>query len=146
MDMPERSTTDGHDSMRYVIASSLSDFAPGSVRELDALFDQAPVAMAFLDRELRHRRTNAAFRRLLGLPDEAIIGRRPTEIDVGMDAGLIEHTLAGQVIKKGVPVVDGHVEPVLAGKRRAFSWSAHPVTETARCWGRCAVSGTPPAR
>ena len=33
-----------------------------SVRELDALFDQSPVAMVFTDRELRTRRTNAAFR------------------------------------------------------------------------------------
>ena len=47
-----------------------------SSRELDALFDQSPIAMVFGDRELRARRTNAAFRRLIGLPDEAIIGRR----------------------------------------------------------------------
>jgi PAS domain S-box-containing protein len=53
-----------------------------SVRELDALFDQAPVAMVFRDRKLRTWRTNAAFRELTGLPDEALIGRRPSEIDM----------------------------------------------------------------
>jgi hypothetical protein len=38
---------------------------PGlSVRELDALFDQSPVAMVFRNRELHIRRTNAAFRQL----------------------------------------------------------------------------------
>jgi len=45
-----------------------------SIRELDALFDQSPITLVFLDRELRHKRTNAAFRRLTGRPPPA--GRR----------------------------------------------------------------------
>jgi PAS domain-containing protein len=60
--------------MRRVIKLSLHDSALGFIRELDALFDQSPIAMVFNDRELRARRTNAAFRRLTGLPDEAITG------------------------------------------------------------------------
>jgi hypothetical protein len=49
-----------------------------STRELDAMFGQSPVAMVFNDRELRTRRTKAAFRRLTGLPDEAVTaGRSP---------------------------------------------------------------------
>ncbi|HEY7278609.1 MAG TPA: SpoIIE family protein phosphatase [Trebonia sp.] len=135
MDMPERVAVNAHDVIRYVTGSSPPDSALVSLRELDALFDQAPVAMAFLDRELRHRRTNAAFRRMTGFPDEAIIGRRPTEIDTGVDAALIERTLTEQVINKGVPMADGHVEPVLAGERRVLSWSAHPVTENGRVLG-----------
>ncbi|HEY2576677.1 MAG TPA: PAS domain-containing protein, partial [Streptosporangiaceae bacterium] len=115
MVMPERVAMNGRDVIRIFTESSSSDSALVSLRELDALFDRAPVAMAFLDRELRHRRVNAALRQLVGLRDEAIIGRRPTEIDEGMDAALMERTLADQVIKKGVPVFDGHVEPVLAG-------------------------------
>jgi len=63
-----------------------------SFRELGALFDQSPIAMVFLDRELRARRANAALRRLFGLPDEAIIGRRSSEIDHGVDAAWIERT------------------------------------------------------
>jgi PAS domain S-box-containing protein len=135
MDLPERGAVNARDVIRHVTESSPSDPAPVSLRELDALFDQAPVAMTFLDRELRVRRTNAAFRRLVGLPDKAIIGRRPSEFDTGVDAALIERTLAEQVIKKGVPMADGHVEPVLAGKRRALSWSAHPVTENGQVLG-----------
>ena len=72
-----------------------------SLRELDALFYQSPVAMVFTDRELRARRTNAAFRQLTGLPDEALIGRRPSEIYKAnrvMDTDLIERTLTGQVM------------------------------------------------
>jgi PAS domain S-box-containing protein len=107
---------------------------PSSSRELDALFDQAPVALTFLDPELRARRTNAAFRRLFGLPDEAVIGRRPSEVDDGMDMALIERTLA-EVIKKGVPVADVPVVRTLAGKRRVLLWSAYPVTENGQVLG-----------
>ncbi|HYZ57324.1 MAG TPA: PAS domain-containing protein [Streptosporangiaceae bacterium] len=69
MDIPERDAIDGHDVLRSVIESSLYDFNLGSICELDALFDQSPVALAFLDPELRYKRINAAFRRAVGLPD-----------------------------------------------------------------------------
>jgi PAS domain S-box-containing protein len=135
MGTPERVAINAHDVIRHFTESPPSDSALVFLRELDALFDQSPTAIAFLDRELRHRRTNAALRQLVGLPDEAIIGRRPTEFDVGVDAALIERTLADQVIKKGVPVADGHVEPVLAGERRVLSWSAYPVMENGQVTG-----------
>jgi PAS domain S-box-containing protein len=99
------------------------------------LFDQAPVALAFLDLELRAKRINAAFRRLFGLPDEAIIGRRPSEVDGQMEAALIERTLAEQVMKQGVPVADVPVVRTLAGKRRVLLWSADPVTEEGQVLG-----------
>jgi PAS domain S-box-containing protein len=139
MDLPERVAMNGRDVIRYVTGSSPSGSALVSLRELDALFDQAPVALVFVDRELRVRRTNAAYRRLVGLPDEAIIGRRPSEIDSGVDAALIERPLADQVIGKGVPVADGHVELVLADKRRVFSWSAYPVTDNGQVVGALGV-------
>ncbi len=109
-----------------------------SSRELDALFDQAPVAMVFTDRELRAQRTNAAFRQLTGLPDEALIGRRPSELDTAgrvMDTDLIERTLAGQVMNAGVPVVGMPLELTLDGKRRVFSWTAYRVTDNGRVLG-----------
>ena len=106
-----------------------------SVRELDALFDQSPTALVFGDHELRAKRTNAAFRRLVGLPDEAIIGRRPSEGDSGMDMAWAERTLAGQVIGRGVPVIDVHVERTVAGQRRVFSWSAYRVTDNGQVLG-----------
>jgi PAS domain S-box-containing protein len=108
-----------------------------SIRDLDALFDQSPIALVFLDRDLRHKRTNAAFRRLTSLPDEALIGRRPTEADDdhGMDAALIERTLAEQVIGRGVPLVDVHLEQTQAGRRRVLSWSAYRVTDNGQVLG-----------
>jgi PAS domain S-box-containing protein len=109
---------------------------PGrSIRELDALFDQSPIALVFFDRDLCARRTNAAFRRLVGLPDEAIIGRRPSEGESGMDAALAERTLVEQVIGRGVPVIDVHLELTLAGQRRVFSWSAYRLTDNGQVLG-----------
>jgi PAS domain S-box-containing protein len=99
-----------------------------STRDLDALFDQSPIALVFNDRELRTRRTNAAFRRLVGLTDEALIGRRPSETEVGMETAWGERTLAEQVIGEGLPVVDVHMERTVAGQRRVFSWSTYRVT------------------
>jgi PAS domain S-box-containing protein len=135
MDLPERVAMNGHDVIRNVTASWPSDSAFVSLRELDALFDQAPVALVLGDCELRARRINAAFRQLFGLPDEAIIGRSPSEVGSGVDGALIERILADQVIGRGVPVADGHVEPVVAGERRVLSWSAHPVMENGQVLG-----------
>src|SRR5260221_1487606 len=84
-------------------------------RELDALFDQAPVALAFFDPEMRYLRTNAELRQMAGLTDEEIIGRRPSEVDEGMDAALLERTLAEQVMRRGVPVADVHLVQTRAG-------------------------------
>jgi PAS domain S-box-containing protein len=100
-----------------------------SIRDLDALFDQSPIALVFNDRELRTRRTNAAFRRLVGLPDEVLIGRRPSETGLGPDAAWGERTLAEQVIGQGLPVIDVHMERTVAGQRRVFSWSTYRVTD-----------------
>jgi hypothetical protein len=124
---------DGPDVIRSVVQSSLSNLA--SISELDALFGQAPVALALLDHELRARRTNAAYRRLAGLPGKAIIGRRPSETDDGIDAALIERVLAEQVIGRGVPVIDKLLEQTLAGKRRVLSWSACRVLQNGQVLG-----------
>jgi PAS domain-containing protein len=120
--LPERGTIDGHDVIQGVTKASLPDPALGSLRELDALFDQSPIAMAFLDHEMRHKRTNAAYRRLTGLPDKAIIGRRFSESNGGMDAALIQRILADQVMTTGVPVIDVPLEQALAGEHRVLSW------------------------
>jgi PAS domain S-box-containing protein len=96
-------------------------------RQLDALFDQAPVALACCDDKLRITRTNPAYRRMVGLPDEAIIGRRPTEIDDSVDTALVERTVAEQVMTDGVPVADMPMRRTLPAGQRVFLWSAHRV-------------------
>jgi PAS domain S-box-containing protein len=135
MSMLERGTVGGHSAARRVTISSLTDSALDSLRELDALFDQSPTALIFGDPELRAKRTNAAFRRLVGLPDEAIIGRPLSEIDGSMDAALIERILAEQVVATGVPVIDMPLRQTLAGGCWAFSWSAYRVMENSQVLG-----------
>ena len=95
MDVPERDTMDHHKVTRNVTKSSLPDSAPGSIRELDALSDQSPIAMIFFDCELRVRRTNAAFRRLAGLPS-SIPARRALSARV---AGQVR-TCLGRVLTR----------------------------------------------
>src|SRR5258708_38489229 len=101
------------DSSHAGASGAVMDATELSVRELDALFDQSPVAMVFSDRELRTRRANAAFRQLTGIPEEALIGRRPSQTqgaDRLVDTDLIERMLTGQVIDGGVPVVAMRLE------------------------------------
>src|SRR5258708_19573537 len=88
-----------------------------SFRELGALFDQSPIAMVFLDRELRARRANAALRRLFGLPVEALIGRRSSEVDHGVDAAWLERPHAAQRTNKGDPLLHSHPDPPLPPTR-----------------------------
>jgi PAS domain S-box-containing protein len=105
------------------------------MRELNAVFEQSPVGLVLSDRDLRVKRTNAAFRRLVGLPEEALIGRRPSEVDDGADGALIERILAKQVLDSGVPVVDVPMEQTVAGERRVLSWSAYRTTDNGRVLG-----------
>ncbi|HUN34752.1 MAG TPA: SpoIIE family protein phosphatase [Trebonia sp.] len=105
-----------------------------SIRELDALFDQSPVAMAFVDVQLRTRRANAAFSQLTGLSGEALLGRRPSEVpgaDRLVDTHFVERTLAEQVISKGIPVVNMTLER----KRVVLAWTAYRVTAGGRVVG-----------
>ncbi|HTU71995.1 MAG TPA: SpoIIE family protein phosphatase [Trebonia sp.] len=108
-----------------------------SLRELDALFRQAPVGMVFSDRDVRTRRTNAAFRELFDLPDDALIGRRPTETGGAryIDVGLIERTLAGQVIRDGIPVVHMLLERSRPTGCQVLAWTAFRVTDDGQVLG-----------
>jgi len=112
-----------------------SDLSP---RELEALFDQSPVAMLFSDRELRTRRANAAFRQLTTFADEMLTGLKPSQTrraDRLIDTELIERTLADQVISRGIPVVCMKLEESVAGKRRVYAWTAYRVTDGDRVLG-----------
>ncbi|HUN38060.1 MAG TPA: GAF domain-containing protein, partial [Trebonia sp.] len=109
-----------------------------SLRELDALFDQSPVATIFCDVELRTRRANVAFRRLTGLAEEGLIGRRPSQAEGAsriVDTELIERILSEEVIGKGTPVINRHLQQSMPGGRRVFAWTAYRVTAGGRVLG-----------
>ncbi|HTU71920.1 MAG TPA: SpoIIE family protein phosphatase [Trebonia sp.] len=108
---------------------------------LDALFDQSPAAVIFVDVELRAQRANAAFRRLTGLSEEELVGHRPSETPRSgrvSDTGRIERILAEQVIDAGVPVVNMPIEYTAEGRRWVFAWTAYRVTIRGRVIGAVA--------
>jgi len=105
-----------------------------SIRELDALFNQSPVAMAFVDVQLRTRRANAAFNQLTGLSGEDLLGRSPSQVpgaDRLVDTHFVERTLAEQVISKGIPVVNMPLER----KGVVLAWTAYRVTDNDQVLG-----------
>ncbi|WP_329157903.1 SpoIIE family protein phosphatase [Streptomyces sp. NBC_01717] len=72
---------------------------------LNGLFSQSPIGVAVYDTELRLVRMNAALERIQGLPSEAVLGRRLSELLPEMDTAAIESRLR-RVLKTGVPMVD----------------------------------------
>jgi PAS domain S-box-containing protein len=109
-----------------------------SIRELDALFEQSPVAMVFNDNEMRARRANAAFRQLMGFPEGDLVGRPPTQqtaVTRIFDTQFVQRTMAGQVIKDGVPAVNVPLELTVAGEHRVAAWTAYRVTDNGRVFG-----------
>jgi PAS domain S-box-containing protein len=109
-----------------------------SIRELDALFEQSPVAMIFTDNEMRARRANTAFRQLMGFPKGDLLGRPPTRqpgISQILDTQFVERTLTEQVIKQGVPVVNVPLELTVEGKHHVAAWTAYRVTDNGRVFG-----------
>jgi len=109
-----------------------------SIRELDALFEQSPVAMIFTDTEMRARRANTAFRQLMGFPAGELIGRSPTRqpgVAQILDTEFVERTLTQQVIRDGAPVINVPLELTVAGKSKVAAWTAYRVTDNGRVFG-----------
>ena len=83
-------------------------FTRGSPRDqlalLDALFDQAPVGMAFWDTELRYRRINPALAEINGIAPADHIGRRPSEL-LGEVGAEIEPVMR-RALETGMPVIE----------------------------------------
>ena len=67
---------------------------------LETLILEAPVAFAFYDTDLRYRRINRMLADINGLPMEAHIGRRPTEMLPDPLGAAIEARLA-EVLETG---------------------------------------------
>lgn len=77
---------------------------------LDAIFDTAPVGLAFWDRDLRFQRINERLAEMNGLPREAHLGRRPDELLPGIQD--IQAILARwrEVLDSGEPWLDVEVK------------------------------------
>jgi PAS domain S-box-containing protein len=109
--------------------------SPGGMPDLGAMVEQSPIATVFVDAQLRYVLVNEEFCRFVGVPREAIIGRRISEgPTTGLDWDMAGRVLTGQVLA-GVPLVDWPVEQVINGVRRVYAWSAFRVADHGRILG-----------
>ncbi|MGE5691182.1 MAG: GAF domain-containing protein [Pseudomonadota bacterium] len=100
--------------------SRLLDERAGTLALLDTLVQTAPIGVAFFDRDLRFVRINETLATINGLPRDAHVGRRPTEVREGFEP--VEE-LVRRVLETGEPILDVEV----AGEERAFVASYYPV-------------------
>jgi len=109
--------------------------SPRGLPDLEAMVEQSPIATVFVDAELRYVLVNEEFCRFVGVPREAIIGRRVIEVPAtGLDRDMVDRVLTGQVLA-GVPVVDWPLLQAIDGVRRVYAWSAFRVVDHGRVVG-----------
>ena len=75
--------------------------------EIEAVYDTAPVGLAFIDRELRHRRINRRLAEINGRPVEEHLGRTVREIDP--DLARFVEPIHRRVLETGEALVDYEV-------------------------------------
>ena len=98
-------TPDGH----YVltIASEVEALrkVEADLAALDGFFQQSPIGLAVYDTDLRFVRINDALARMNGLPAEAQIGRRLSEVLPCINTAEVEEVMQ-QVLQTGRPILD----------------------------------------
>ena len=97
---------------------------------LDTVFAQTPAGLAFLDRDLRHIRVNAALAAITGLPVEEHLGRRPEEVAPALAEIALPHM--ERVLATGETVADVELvgeSPSAPGVTRIWSATFFAVRE-----------------
>ncbi len=87
--------------------------------EIEAVYEAAPVGLAFMDKDLRHRRINRRLADINGASVEAHIGRRPREIVPGLSdkiEPLLRHVAETGEAVEGVEI-RGHTPTDPDGER-----------------------------
>lgn len=89
---------------------------------LDTLLSKIPIGFAFLDRELRYRKVNAALATIHGLSQEEHLSRSLDEVTPGFAVELTD--LLQQVLTTGEPVINQELSGYLRRHRgsRSTSW------------------------
>jgi PAS domain S-box-containing protein len=103
-----------------------------SLAQLDALFEGAPVGLAYFDRDGRFQRVNDKLAEINGVPIEDHIGRTVTEVLPDMDPRVAEEFV--RVLESGRPAIDiefvGATPASEEGERR-FATGMYPVRDAA---------------
>lgn len=102
-----------------------------SLSLLDALLGAAPVAVCFLDRELRYIRINQVFAEINGLTIEEHLGRKFGEVLPKMAAEL--EPLLQQVLDSGEPLLNVEISGETRGQPKRYGYwlgNYYPVNNT----------------
>ncbi|MEH2084259.1 MAG: PAS domain S-box protein [Nostoc sp.] len=91
-----------------------------SLSLLDALLEAAPVAVCFLDRELRYIRINQVFADINGLAIEEHLGHKFKEVLPAMAAELEPHLQ--RVLETGEPVLNMEISGETRGQARRYGY------------------------
>ncbi len=97
---------------------------------LETLVLQAPVAFAFYDTQLRYRRINRLLAEINGLPMEAHIGRRPSEV-LPPDLGHAVEEMLNAVLRSASVIYDDDftVDSLLESEPRHFQSQWFPAVD-----------------
>jgi PAS domain S-box-containing protein len=109
---------------------SRPDVATEELALLDSLFANAPVGLAFWDRDLRYRRINDALAASNGVPADEHLGRT-TEDVLGPDWSFVTDSLH-QVLETGEPITgieQSGTTPAEPGRLRTWRVAYYPVTD-----------------
>ncbi len=99
--------------------------------QLDAVFQGAPVGLAFLDRELRFQRINERLASINGLPVAAHIGKTPPDLLPGIENMSDIMADLRRIVDTGVPLLGVEVTgetPATPGDRREWRENWFPVS------------------
>ncbi|WP_371483505.1 SpoIIE family protein phosphatase [Kitasatospora sp. NBC_00315] len=96
----------------------------GGLAILNGFFSQSPIGLAVYDPDLRFVRINEALARINGLPVDAHLGRRISNLLPGLNSAEIEQAMR-RVLVTGRPVIDARSHGRTPGDpRRDRAWSA----------------------
>ncbi len=111
-----------------VIAREIAEERALLLGKLESLLAASPIAIAFLDRELRYIRVNDAFAAINGMPADAHVGRRFDDVIPGI--GPVVTPVLQHVLQTGKPTLDLEVRgapPSTPDKSRTFIANYFPV-------------------
>jgi len=97
---------------------------------LEGVFRNAPVGLAFLDRELRFRRVNDELVEINGIAAAELLGRTVSDVSPGLESQLAEPI--ARVLESGEPVLAREVSserPAAPGAKRIWRSSWYPVRD-----------------
>jgi PAS domain S-box-containing protein len=129
LDLARRAAVAVDNALLYREAEQARSEAQESLAQLNAAFTTAPVALAFLDRELRYVRVNEVLAQMNGLPAEDHVGRRARDV-LPEGVGERAESMHRRVLESGEAILEIPVKRRLAttpGEDRELLASYYPV-------------------